>query len=114
MPVRRGLRLGAPAPIPSPLVSPLSYPGDVLGLSTHLPGASVGEPPAPPRLPLLLRRQPRGPSEPAGAAIFAAREMFERPDYEAGSPSRRVAVTIWAGDAETRSLVCGPVTVALR
>lgn len=114
LPVRRGLRLGAPAQIRSPLLSPLSYPGDVLGLSTHLPGASVGEPPAPPRLPRLLRRQPRGRSERAGAAMFAAREMFERPDDEVGSPSRRAAVTIWAGDALTRSLACRPIAAAVR
>ena len=114
MPVRRGLRLGASAPIPSPLLLPLSYPGDVLGLSTHLPGASVGEPPAPPGLPRLLRRQPRGRSERAGVAMFAAHEMLERPEDEAGSPSRRAAVTIWAGDARTRSLACKPVGAALR
>lgn len=86
MPVRRGLRLGAPAPTPFLPLSPLSYPGDVLGLSTHLPGASVGEPLAPPRLPRLLKRQPRGRSERAGAAMFVAHEMFERPDDETGSP----------------------------
>lgn len=119
MPARRGLRLGAPAPISSLPLSPLSYPGDVLGLSTHLPGASVGEPLAPPRLPRLLKRQPRGRSERAGAAMFVAHEMFERRDDEAGSPPTqpppsRAAVTIWAGDARTRSLACRPFTAALR
>lgn len=117
MPVRRGLRLGAPAPTPFLPLSPLSYPGDVLGLSTHLPGASVGEPLAPPRLPRLLKRQPRGRSERAGAAMFVAHEMFERPDDETGSPPPpppRAAVTIWAGDARTRSLACRLVTAAFR